>query len=312
MNILITGGAGFIGSNFCHYFYNEKDNFVVLDALTYASNKEVLNDLLAKANFRLVHGNICDDKLVDELFCKEKFDLVINFAAESNVETSVSNPQIFIDSNITGVRVLLDACKKYGVERFHQVSTDEVYGELIDQTSQFDEQSALNPKNPYSITKAAADLLVLSYNRIFGLQTTISRCSNNYGPYQHEEKFIPKSIAHICNGQNIAVHGDGSNVRDWIHVLDHCQGIEKVALNGRSGQIYNIGSHNEKTNFEIAKLILNAMNENESKIEFVKDRSTNDKRYAINFDKISRELGYKPVYTFENSLKQIVEWYKNK
>lgn len=309
MNILITGGAGFIGSNFCHYYYNEKDNFVILDALTYASNLGFIKDLLDKPNFKFVQGNIADEEFVDKLFSEEKFDIVINFAAESNVDTSVINPQIFIDSNITGVRVLLDACKKYSVKKYHQVSTDEVYGELLDKSGQFYEDSPLKPNNPYSITKATADLLVLSYHRIFGIHTTISRCSNNYGIYQHYEKYIPKCIKHVLNNQNVLVHGDGQNIRDWVNVLDHCQGIAKIVENGRAGEVYNIGSNNEKTNLEIANLILSTMKNHFSQVEFVEDRPTNDKRYSINYDKISKELGYMPLYNFENCFDNIVSWY---
>ena len=311
MKILITGGAGFIGSNFCHYVYNRNDDFVVLDALTYASNLNYIQDLIDKPNFRFVKGNIVDVKLVDELFAKERFDIVINFAAETNVDTSVYNSQIFIDSNITGVRVLLDACKKYSVGRFHQVSTDEVYGELLDDKTQFYEGSELKPNNPYSITKAAADLLILSYHKMFGVNVTISRCTNNYGIYQHKEKFIPKSITHVLQNENIELHGDGKNIRDWINVLDHCQGIDKIVKYGKSGEIYNVGSNNEKTNLYIANLILKTVGKDGPGIVLVKDRMTNDKRYSINYDKISKELGYAPKFTFENSFKDIVAWYKN-
>ena len=310
MKILITGGAGFIGANFCHYIYNEMDEFVVLDALTYAGNLNHIKDLLKYPNFKFVHGNIADVDLVDNLFKEECFDVVVNFAAESHVENSVENPQVFIVSNITGVMVLLDACKKYSVSKFHQVSTDEVYGELLDNETQFYEYSPLKPNNPYSVTKAAADMLVMSYHKIFGMHTTISRCSNNYGIYQHQEKFIPKSITHIVNNQNIQVHGDGQNIRDWINVIDHCQGIAKIIKNGKSGEIYNIGSHNERTNLEIAELILNTMHESTSKIEFVSNRKTNDRRYSINYDKIANELGYTPIYNFDNSFGQIIDWYK--
>ena len=310
MKILITGGAGFIGANFCHYVYNETDDFVILDALTYASNIGYIEDVLAKPNFKFVHGNIADAELVGKLFEEEKFDVVINFAAESHVDNSVENPQIFIDSNITGVRVLLDACRKYNVAKFHQVSTDEVYGELLDNDTQFYENSPLKPNNPYSITKATADMLIMSYHKIFGLHTTISRCSNNYGIYQHKEKFIPKSITHIMNKENIQLHGDGKNVRDWVNVLDHCQGIMRIVEKGRAGEIYNIGSNNERTNLEVAELILKTMNDKDAKIEFVKNRKTNDKRYSINYDKISKELGYEPLYNFDNSFENMVNWYK--
>ena len=311
MKILITGGAGFIGANFCHYIYNETDDFVVLDALTYASNLSYIEDLLAKPNFKFVKGNIADGQVVDSLFAEEKFDIVINFAAESHVDNSVENPQIFIDSNITGVRVLLDACRKYSVAKYHQVSTDEVYGELLDNDAQFYETSPLKPNNPYSITKATADMLVMSYHRIFGFHTTISRCSNNYGIYQHKEKFIPKSIAHVMNKENIQLHGDGKNVRDWVNVLDHCQGILKIVEKGRAGEIYNIGSNNERTNLEVAQLILKTMGVQGTKIEFVKNRKTNDKRYSINYDKISKELGYAPLYNFDNSFEEMVNWYRD-
>ena len=313
MKVLITGGAGFIGSNFCHYFYNESDSFVVLDALTYAGNLDYIQDLLNKPNFKFVHGNICDVEIVDRLFEAEKFDVVINFAAESNVDTSVVNPQIFIDSNITGVRVLLDACKKHNVGKFHQVSTDEVYGELLDGESYFYEDTPLRPNNPYSITKATADMLVMTYYKIFGLHTTISRCCNNYGIYQHGEKYIPKIIFSVLSDRNIPVHGDGQNIRDWIHVLDHCQGIAKIVQNGKAGNIYNIGSNNQQTNLAIANMMLDNIKNHKSRVEFVQDRPTNDKRYAINFDKITKELGYKPQYTFDNSLQDIITWYtKNK
>lgn len=310
MNILITGGAGFIGANFCHYVYNESDNFVCLDALTYAGNKENIEDLLNNQNFKFVLGNICDEELVDKVIKENKIDVVVNFAAESHVENSIKNPQPFIDTNITGVRVLLDACKKHNVKRFHQVSTDEVYGELKDGDPSFLETSPLKPTNPYSISKAAADLLVLSYNKMFNLDITISRCSNNYGIYQHKEKFVSKSIQDVINNRNITVHGDGKNIRDWINVLDHCEGIKKIIESGRSGEIYNIGSSGEKTNLEVAKIILSCFKDPKSKIEFVENRKNNDYRYSINYDKISKELGYKPKYTFENSLQTIIDWYK--
>ncbi len=310
MNILITGGAGFIGANFCHYVYNKSDNFVCLDALTYAGNKENIEDLLNNQNFKFVLGNICDEELVDKVIKENKIDVVVNFAAESHVENSIKTPQPFIDTNITGVRVLLDACKKHNVKRFHQVSTDEVYGELKDGDPSFLETSPLRPTNPYSISKAAADLLVLSYNKMFNLDTTISRCSNNYGIYQHKEKFVSKSIQDVINNRNITVHGDGKNIRDWINVLDHCEGIKRIIESGRSGEIYNIGSSGEKTNLEVAKIILSCFKSSKSKIEFVKNRKNNDYRYSINYDKISKELGYKPKYTFENSLQTIIDWYK--
>ena len=310
MNILITGGAGFIGANFCHYVYNKSDNFVCLDALTYAGNKENIEDLLNNQNFKFILGNICDEELVDKVIKENKIDVVVNFAAESHVENSIKAPQPFIDTNITGVRVLLDACKKHNVKRFHQVSTDEVYGELKDGDPSFLETSPLKPTNPYSISKAAADLLVLSYNKMFNLDTTISRCSNNYGIYQHKEKFVSKSIQDVINNRNITVHGDGKNIRDWINVLDHCEGIKRIIESGRSGEIYNIGSSGEKTNLEVAKTILSCFKSSKSKIEFVKNRKNNDYRYSINYDKISKELGYKPKYTFENSLQTIIDWYK--
>ncbi len=312
MNILITGGAGFIGANYCHYIYNEADNIVCLDALTYAADIGYLGDLVNKPNFKFVKGNICDEKLVNDLFEKENFDTVVNFAAESHVENSIFNPQIFIDSNITGVRVLLDACKKYKVGKFHQVSTDEVYGELKKGDSAFTEASAYRPTSPYSITKAAADLLVLSYHSMFGLNVTISRCSNNYGIYQHPEKFIPKMISQILKGDNITVHGDGSNVRDWINVLDHCQGIHKIVKDGRAGCVYNLGSNNEMSNKDLATLILSYFPESKSKIIYVDNRLNNDYRYAINYEKAKKELSYHPEHTFASSLPDIIKWYKEK
>lgn len=312
MKYLITGGAGFIGSNFCHYIYNDKDEFVVIDALTYAGNIEFIEDLLDKENFKFVHGNICDESLVDSLFLDEQFDVVVNFAAESHVETSTVNPQIFIDTNITGVRVLLDACKKHGIKRFHQVSTDEVYGEILDDSQKFFEDSPLNPKNPYSVTKAAADLLVMSYHNIFGLNTTISRCSNNYGPNQHTEKFISRAISQLMQGKKVTVHGDGGNSREWIYVLDHCGGIVKILDSGKSGEIYNIGSGVEKTNLEIAKILCKIFDKSEENIEFVENRITNDKRYSLSCDKISKELGFASAYSFEETFSKVVDWYKSK
>ncbi len=312
MKYLITGGAGFIGSNFCHYIYNENDSFVCLDALTYAGNTDFISDLLEKPNFRFVKGNICDEAMINDLFENEKFDYVINFAAESHVENSIFGPQPFIDSNITGVRVLLDASRKYNVTRFHQVSTDEVYGELGLNDEAFDENSPLRPTSPYSISKTAADLLVLSYYKMFNQNVTISRCSNNYGIYQHIEKFIPTVISQARANKDITLHGDGSNIRDWVNVFDHCQGIEKIVKLGRAGEVYNIGSHNEVSNKALANIILNKMPSSQSKLVFVKNRLVNDYRYALNYDKISNELGYEPKYNFENSLDNIMEWYLNK
>lgn len=315
MKILVTGGAGFIGSNFCRYVIEKypTDEVVCLDALTYAGNLENLNDIIGNEKFNFIKGNICDEELVDNLFNKERFDVVVNFAAESDVDRSIINSKEFLMSNIIGVQTLMDACVKYNVKKFHQISTDEVYGELPlnDKGDLFYEYSPLKATNPYSVSKASADLLVLSYHRIYKLPVTISRCSNNYGPYQFPEKLIPLTITKIFSDEKIPVHGKGSNIRDWIHVYDHCSAVDLIIRKGTVGEIYNIGSNCEKQNIEVVKTILKEMGKEESMISYVEDRPGNDLRYALSNEKIKKELNWEPLYTFEEGLRSTIDWYKN-
>ena len=309
---LITGGAGFIGGNFCHYMVNSypNDNFICLDALTYAGNLETLEPIINKPNFKFVHGNICDRDLVYDLFAKEKFDYVINFAAESHVDRSILNPSIFLETNIIGTSVLLDACNKYGIKRYHQVSTDEVYGDLpLDRPDLlFTENTPIHTSSPYSASKASADLLVLAYHRTYKLPVTISRCSNNYGPYHFPEKLIPLMIKKALANEPLPVYGNGANVRDWLHVYDHCTAIDLIVKKGKDGEVYNVGGHNEKSNLEVVKTILNALNKPESLISYVKDRPGHDLRYAMDPTKLMTELGWKPKYTFETGIKETIKW----
>ena len=295
---LITGGAGFIGGNYLHLMTKKypEDRFVCLDALTYAGNLETLQPISNLPNFRFVHGDIRDRKKVYSLFEEERFDYVINFAAESHVDRSIENPQIFLETNIIGTSVLLDACKNYQVKRFHQVSTDEVYGDLpLDRPDLlFKEDTPLHTSSPYSSSKAAADLLVLAYHRTYSLPITISRCSNNYGPYQFPEKMIPLMIQKASRDEKLPVYGDGKNVRDWLHVFDHCQAIDLIVRNGKDGEVYNVGGHNERSNIEVVKTILKSLNKSEDLISYVKDRLGHDRRYAIDPSKIERELNWKP------------------
>ncbi len=313
MNFLITGGAGFIGGNFCHYMVNTypNDNFVCLDALTYAGNLETLEPIKDKPNFKFVHGNICDRELVYKLFEKEKFDYVVNLAAESHVDRSIENPTIFLETNIIGTSVLMDACRKYGIKRYHQVSTDEVYGDLpLDRPDLlFTENTPIHTSSPYSASKASADLLVLAYHRTFKLPITISRCSNNYGPYQNEEKLIPLMIKKALANEALPVYGNGANVRDWLHVHDHSRAIDLIVRKGCDGEVYNVGGHNEKSNLEVVKTILKALNKPESLIHYVKDRPGHDLRYAMDPTKLMTELGWKPQYTFETGIKETINWY---
>ena len=315
MKFLITGGAGFIGRNYLHYVVNKypKDNFICLDALTYAGNYNNIKDLEEKANFKFIKGNICDEELVNDLFSKENFDVVINFAAESHVDNSIKNPGIFIETNVQGTRVLLDASRKYNVKRYHQVSTDEVYGDLpLDRKDLlFKEETPIHTSSPYSSSKAGADLLVMAYHRTFGLPVTISRCSNNYGPYQFPEKLIPVVISKALNNESIPVYGKGENVRDWIHVIDHNIGVDLIVRNGKVGEVYNLGGHSEKTNLEVVKVILKQMGKSEDLITFVADRPGHDLRYAIDSTKVERELGWSRLYDFETGIKETVDWYLN-
>jgi dTDP-glucose 4,6-dehydratase len=315
MKFLVTGGAGFIGSNYLHYVVDKypKDYFICLDALTYAGNYNNIKDLDGSNNYKFVKGDITDRDFVYKLFAKEKFDCVINFAAESHVDNSIKNPGIFLNTNIIGTEILMDACLKYGVDRYHQVSTDEVYGDLpLDRKDLlFTEETPIKTSSPYSSSKAGADLLVGAYHRTFGLKTTISRCSNNYGPYQFPEKLIPKVISRALNNEKIPVYGTGENVRDWIHVHDHNVGVDLIVRNGRIGEVYNLGGHSERTNLEIIKTILKQMGKSEDLIEFVADRKGHDLRYAINSDKVEKELGWKRSYTFDKGMQETIDWYLN-
>ncbi|MFA6874788.1 MAG: dTDP-glucose 4,6-dehydratase [Bacilli bacterium] len=309
---LVTGGAGFIGGNFLHIMVRKypDDTFVCLDALTYAGNMETLEPIMKLPNFQFVHGDIRDRDLVYKLFEEEKFDYVINFAAESHVDRSIVNPQIFLETNIIGTSVLMDACRKYGIKRYHQVSTDEVYGDLpLDNPElMFHEDTPLHTSSPYSASKASADLLVLAYHRTFGLPVTISRCSNNYGPFQFPEKLIPLMIQKATRNEKLPVYGDGKNVRDWLHVHDHCTAIDLIVRNGRDGEVYNVGGHNERSNLQVVETILRALGKPDSLIEHIKDRPGHDRRYAMDPEKIEKELGWKPVYNFDTGIKQTIDW----
>ncbi len=313
MKFLITGGAGFIGSNYLHYVVNKypEDIFVCLDALTYAGNYNNIKSLEEKNNFKFVHGNITDRELIDDLFSKEHFDVVINFAAESHVDNSIKNPGIFLTTNIIGTQVLMDASLKYKVKRYHQVSTDEVYGDLpLDRPDLlFTENTPLHTSSPYSASKASADLLVGAYYRTFGLPATISRCSNNYGPYQFPEKLIPVIITKALQNEKIPVYGTGENVRDWIHVHDHNIGVDMIVRNGKIGEVYNLGGHSEKTNLTIVKTILKQLGKSEDLITFVSDRKGHDLRYAIDSSKTEKELGWTRTYQFEKGIQETVNWY---
>ena len=312
MNILVTGGAGFIGGNFLHIMTKKhpEDRFVCIDALTYAGNMETLEPILDLPNFRFVHADIRDKKAVEKLFEEEHFDVVINFAAESHVDRSIENPQIFLETNIVGTSVLMDACRKFGIKRYHQVSTDEVYGDLpLDRPDLlFTETTPLHTSSPYSSSKAGADLLVLAYHRTYGLPVTISRCSNNYGPYQFPEKLIPLMIQKARNGEKLPVYGDGKNVRDWLHVADHCEAIDLIVRKGKVGEVYNVGGHNERNNLEVVRTILRALGKGEDLIDHVKDRLGHDRRYAIDPTKIEKELGWKPQYNFDTGIAQTIAW----
>ena len=320
MTILITGGAGFIGANFIHYMQQRHpdDRLVCLDALTYAGHLASLEAALARG-LEFVHGDIADAGLVDELFAREffsgkkGFDIVVNFAAESHVDRSITDPGVFLRTNIIGTQVLLDAARKHGVGRFHQVSTDEVYGDLpIDRPDLlFTETSPLNPSSPYSASKTGADLLALAYHRTYGLPVTVSRCSNNYGPYHHPEKLIPLMITRALADQPLPVYGDGANIRDWLYVADHCAAIDRILRAGRPGEIYNIGGNAERSNLQVVRAILQILGKPESLINFVTDRPGHDRRYAIDPSKISRELGWEPQISFEDGLAATIEWYLN-
>lgn len=312
MKILVTGGAGFIGSNFVYYeLAHSDDEIVCLDALTYAGNLETLEDAFKNEKFKFVKGDITDREFINKLFEEEKFDIVVNFAAESHVDRSIEDPEIFLRTNIIGTSVLMDASLKYGVKRYHQVSTDEVYGDLpLDRPDlMFTETTPIHTSSPYSASKASADLLVGAYHRTFGLQATISRCSNNYGPYHFPEKLIPLMISRALNDESLPVYGDGANVRDWLYVEDHCAAIDLIIRNGKVGEVYNIGGHNEKSNLEVVKTVLRILGKPESLITFVTDRKGHDRRYAIDPAKIHAEIGWLPQTDFDTGIKKTVDWY---
>lgn len=313
MKYLVTGGAGFIGSNYVFYLLDNRPNIeiVCLDALTYAGNLSTLKDVLSSSNLKFVKGDISDRDFIDNLFAEEKFDVVVNFAAESHVDRSIENPGIFLQTNVIGTQVLLDASRKYEVKRYHQVSTDEVYGDLpLDRPDLFfTEETPIHTSSPYSSSKAGADLLVQAYNRTFGLPITISRCSNNYGPYHFPEKLIPLMISRALANESLPVYGNGENVRDWLYVEDHCKAIQMIIENGRVGEVYNIGGHNEKTNLEVVKTILSELGKSEDLISYVTDRKGHDMRYAIDPSKITNELGWTPETKFEDGIKKTIKWY---
>lgn len=313
MNVLVTGGAGFIGSNFVFHMLKEHPTYrvVCLDALTYAGNLSTLEPVMENGNFKFVKGDITDRELADNLFEEEKFDFVVNFAAESHVDRSIEDPGIFLRTNILGTQVLMDASRKYGVKRFHQVSTDEVYGDLpLDRPDLFfTEETPIHTSSPYSASKASADLLVKAYHRTFGLPVSISRCSNNYGPYHFPEKLIPLMISRALNDESLPVYGKGENVRDWLYVGDHCTAIDLILHKGKVGEVYNIGGHNEKTNLEVVKTILKELEKPESLITYVKDRAGHDMRYAIDPSKTRRELGWEPTTLFDEGIKMTIKWY---
>lgn len=313
MKILVTGGAGFIGCNFIYYMLNKYPDYeiVCLDALTYAGNLKSLSGAVANPKFKFVKGSISDKDFVDRLFKNESFDIVVNFAAESHVDRSIENPFIFLETNIMGTACLLEASKKYGVKRYHQVSTDEVYGDLpLDRPDIFfTEKTNLSASSPYSASKASADLLTLAYHRTYGLPVTISRCSNNYGPYQFPEKLIPLMIMKALADESLPVYGNGLNVRDWLYVEDHCRAIDLIIHNGKVGEIYNVGGHNERRNIDVVKTVLGHLSKPESLITYVKDRAGHDLRYAIDPEKISSQLCWEPETCFDEGMKKTVEWY---
>lgn len=315
MKILVTGGCGFIGANFIYLLLDKRPNWEVIcvDKLTYAANFHTLNNAFKNKKFKFYKVDITIKKDIDSIFKKEKPNLVVNFAAESHVDRSILNPSVFLKTNIIGTQVLMDACLKYKVERFHQVSTDEVYGDLpIDRKDLFfTESTPLHTSSPYSSSKAAADLLCLAYFRTYGLPITISRCSNNYGPYQFPEKLIPLLINNATNNKQLPIYGNGLNIRDWLFVEDHCLGILSVLEKGKIGEVYNLGGHNEKSNIEIARIILNNLHKPESLITYVRDRKGHDLRYAIDPSKALNELGWKPTVKFSDGIKFTIDWYKN-
>jgi dTDP-glucose 4,6-dehydratase len=308
--ILVTGGCGFIGSNFIRHLISKYPTYHIfnLDKLTYAGNVENLADIAEKGNYTFIQGDICNHELVGYVLKNYGINYVVNFAAESHVDRSIADAGIFIRTNVEGTRVLIDSAKKFGIERYMQISTDEVYGSL-GREGRFTEESPLAPNNPYAASKAAADLLVLSYYHTYGLPVLITRCTNNYGPYQHPEKLIPLMILNALCNRELPLYGDGKNIRDWIHVSDHCRAIDVVLHRGRTGEVYNIGGNNERENIEIVKVILAGLGKDETLITFVKDRPGHDRRYAMDAAKICRELGWQPVIPFTQGLEKTIKWY---
>lgn len=313
MKILVTGGAGFIGSNFVYYMltHHPEDEIICLDLLTYAGNLQTLDAALQNPKFKFVKGDIADRAFVFDLFRKEKPEVVVNFAAESHVDRSIENPEIFLTTNILGTSVLMDASREFGVQRYHQISTDEVYGDLpLDRPDlMFTEETPLHTSSPYSSSKAGADLLVMAYHRTYGLPVTLTRCSNNYGPYHFPEKLIPLIITRALDDKPVPVYGTGANVRDWLYVGDHCSAIDLVLRKGKVGETYNVGGHNERSNLEVVKAVLRELGKPESLITYVTDRKGHDRRYAIDPTKIEKELGWQPTYRFAEGIKVTVAWY---
>lgn len=311
MNILVTGGAGFIGSNFIRYILKKYPDYKIVnyDLLTYAGTLENLADIQGNKHYAFVHGNIMNGELVRHVVASHQIDTIVNFAAESHVDRSILHPGVFVQTNVVGTQTLLDVANEFGIQKFVQISTDEVYGSL-GETGYFSEESPLSPNSPYASSKGGADLLVLSYFRTFGLDVNISRCSNNYGPYQNQEKLIPLMITHALEGKRLPIYGDGGNIRDWIHVEDHCKGIDLVIHYGRAGEIYNIGGDNEWTNNEIVHLIIEKLGVSKKLIEYVPDRLGHDYRYASDPIKIMSELGWQQEYEFETGITETIEWYR--
>jgi len=313
MKIIVTGGAGFIGGNFIHYMLKKYTDYeiICLDKLTYAGNMETLEPVINNPHFKFIKADIADREAIYKIFEEEKPNILVNFAAESHVDRSIENPSIFLLTNVLGTQVLLDACRKYGIDRYHQVSTDEVYGDLpLDRPDLFfTEETPIHTSSPYSASKASADLLVQAYYRTFKLPATISRCSNNYGYYHFPEKLIPLMIANTLAEKPLPVYGKGENVRDWLYVEDHCSAIDLIIHKGREGEIYNIGGHNERSNLEVVKTILKELDKSESLIHYVTDRPGHDRRYAIDPTKIHNELGWLPVTKFDEGIKKTVKWY---
>ncbi|MGI5959414.1 MAG: dTDP-glucose 4,6-dehydratase [Massiliimalia sp.] len=313
MKILVTGAAGFIGSNFVYLMLEKHPDYDIigLDLLTYAGNLETLEPAMKNPKFKFTKGDIADREYVFNLFKEEHPDIVVNFAAESHVDRSIVDPGVFLRTNIIGTQTLMDACREYGIKRYHQVSTDEVYGDLpLDRPDLFfTEETPIHTSSPYSASKASADLLVLAYHRTFGLPVTITRCSNNYGPYHFPEKLIPLMISRALADESLPVYGTGENVRDWLYVKDHCEAIDRVIHDGRDGEVYNVGGHNERTNLEVVKTILHELGKPESLITFVGDRKGHDMRYAIDPTKISTELGWLPTIKFDDGIKMTIQWY---